>query len=406
VLALGGAATWEANIYFGRQANSIDVIRGFNPTENHVAHETIAALHQGKDVYLAPQFSSYAPLRFLVYGVVKAETGENTLDNPPWHVVLPEVNLPLPDTGKDVLMLLDSTYWPLRDFIYSLYPGAQVDLVSLADGSPLYMRVLLPRDQIAALQGLTERRTSADGQQTEQTVPQVELGAGDASDVAVEWEGAIRLEHGGQYQFRSDGGLQVFLDGQPFEGRRYLGRGMYGLRIVRPAGSTGEARLLWQIDDGAAVEVPPEALFLRSGREQGLLATYWDNMNWEGEPGFQQITPFLMLAWPDEQPFVPNGPFSASFTGQLHVANPGNYTLRIEADDGARLTLDGQVLAEGMTAGQPNSFETTLDLAGGDHPIQIDYFQQGGGSSLRFLWSLNGSPLAPVPPSALIPAQP
>jgi hypothetical protein len=113
-----------------------------------------------------------------------------------------------------------------------------------------------------------------------------------------------------------------------------------------------------------------------------------------------------MLAWPDEQPVMPPAPFSARYTGELHIAEPGTYRLRIEADDGARLTLDGEVVAEGLTPGQPNSLETTMALGAGDHPIQIDYFQQGGGTSLRFLWSINDGPLTPVPPSALIPAAP
>lgn len=406
VVALGGSGLWDTNLYFGRQASSTDVIRGFNPTENNVAHETIAALNHGEEVYLAPQFSSYAPLRFLVYGVIKARTGENTLDRPPWHVVLPEVNLPLPDTGTDALMLLDSTYWPLRDFISSLYPGAEMNLVTLSDGSPIYMRVELPQKQIAALQGLTERHTLADGRQTKRTVSQVALSASEAQDADVEWDGAIRLEHGAEVEFKPEGSLQVFVDGQPFEGRRYLGRGMYTLHLIRTRESTGDARLLWQVGDGEVAEVPADALFLKSGRDQGLLGIYWNNMNREGQPLFSQVTPFLMLAWPDEQPIVPSGEFSARYTGQMHITEPGTYQFHIEADDGARLTLDGQVLGEGLTPGQPNTFDATIDLAAGDHPVQLDYFQQGGGSGLRFFWSYNGGPQTPVPPSALIPAQP
>jgi hypothetical protein len=139
---------------------------------------------------------------------------------------------------------------------------------------------------------------------------------------------------------------------------------------------------------------------------QGLLGIYWNNTNWEGTPLFHQVTPFLLLGWPDEQPIVPNGEFSARYIGSLHVVEPGSYQFRIEADDGARLTLDGVVLGEGLTAGQPNEFNATVDLTAGDHPIDVDYFQQGGGSTLRFFWSLNGAPLTAVPPAALIPGQP
>jgi hypothetical protein len=406
VTALGCAAAWESNVYFGRQAASIDVIRGFNPTENSIAKETIAALRRDQAVYLSPDFSTYAPLRFLVYGVVKAAGGESTLDNPPWRVAVPEVNLPLPDTGQDALVLLDTSYWQLRDFIASLYPDATMQLATLADGSPIYMRVEVPHEQIAGLQGLTERATFADGQQDERVVPRVDLTASEAKGADVEWDGAIRLDHGGEVEFRGEGGLEVFIEGEPVEGPRYLGRGLYALHLVRPMDSRGDARLLWRVGEGDFSEVPPEALFRLGGHQQGLTGQYWNNMNWEGEPLFQQVTPFLMLAWPDEQPVMPPAPFSARYTGELHIAEPGTYRLRIEADDGARLTLDGEVVAEGLTPGQPNSLETTMALGAGDHPIQIDYFQQGGGTSLRFLWSINDGPLTPVPPSALIPAAP
>ena len=406
VIALGGSTAWESNVYFGRQASSIAVIRGFNPTENGVAHETIAGLQGGDDVYLSPNFYEYAPVRFLVYGVIKGATGENTLEDRPYGLILPQVNLPLPDHGQDALLLLESDFWPLRDFITSLYPGAQMDLVQLADNSPLYMRVEVAQAQLAALQGLTERKTYADGRQEGRIVKQVELSASEVQGADVEWDGAIRVEHGGEYEIKGEGGLQVFIDGQPWEGRHYLGQGLYGLHLVRLREASGDARLIWQVTGMDPVPVPAEALYHVPSAQRGLLGTYWANQNWEGDPIFRQVTPFLFLAWPREQPIVPNGAFSARYTGMLHVDEPGTYRFQIGADDGARLTLDGLVLGEGLTAGQPNTFDATIFLAAGDHPIQIDYFQQGGGSGLRFFWSLNDGPKTPVPPTALIPASP
>ncbi|MGE5252078.1 MAG: PA14 domain-containing protein [Bacteroidota bacterium] len=406
LLALAGSAFWESGVYFGRQATSMDVVRGFNPTENGVAREVTAALHNDTAVYLSPRFSDYSPLRFLVYGEMKRQTGRNSLDDPPYHVVLPEVNLPVPDTGQDVLILLDSVYWPLRGYIASFYPNAQMDLVSLSDGSTLYMRVRVPRAQVAALQGLAETLTFPDGRKEGRVVTAVGLGPGDAKATEIDWDGAIRLEHGGQYELRGEGGLEVYLDDVAIEGPHYLGRGLYGLRVIWRGGDSDQAKLTWRVQDQDAVPVPAQALFRISGPQQGLLGRYWRNTNWENEPVFHQVTPFLLLAWPDEQPLVPDAAFTARYTGWLHVTEAGTYTFRIEADDGARLVLDGNVLGEGLAAGQPNTFEASLDLAAGDHPIQIDYIQQGGGSALRFFWQKNGGPLLPVPPSALIPAKP
>lgn len=404
VFALLGVTLWESNIYFGRQASSIDVLHSFNPTENSVAHETLAALQNGSEVYLSPTFSSFSPLRFLVYGAIKAKTGKNTLDDRPYQVASPEVNLPFPDQGHDILMLLDSDYWPVRDYIASLYPQAQMELVKLSDESPIYFRIKVPESQVSELQGLTQHITYFDGRSEDRSVSQIEVNDPQINEAA--WEGAIRLEHGGQYEIRGEGGLQVFLDDQPFEGKHYLGRGLYRLHLTWKSGFGINPQLIWQMNDAAPQPVPPEALFRVSGPPQGLLGTYWPNMNWEGEPLFHQVTPFLLLAWPDEQPIVPNGEFSARYTGTLRVTQSGSYLFSVKADDGARLILDGNVLAEGLTAGQPNEFETNVELQAGDHPIEIDYFQQGGGTGLRLFWSYNGEPLTPVPPAALIPAKP
>jgi 4-amino-4-deoxy-L-arabinose transferase-like glycosyltransferase len=404
VFALAGATIWESSIFFGPQASSPAVMRGFNQAENRVARETTAALKAQDTVYLSPNFFVFSPLRFLVYGMSKAETGKNTLEDPPYHLALPEVNLPFADTRQDVLMLLDSDYWSLRDYIASFYPKARSELVRLPDEAPIYMRVELPQPQVAALQGLTQRVTYADGRQEERAVAQVEWNAIDAQVAEVTWEGAIRLEHGGEYALQGEG-LQVFLDDRPWVGQHYLGRGLYGLRVVLQQGTRGSTRLLCKVAEHDPEPVPPGVLFRAAGPRQGLLGTYYGNKDWEGSPVFRQVTPFLLLAWPDEQPIVPSGEFSATFTGALRVTDPGTYDLRIKADDGARLTLDGKVVKEGLIPDQPNDFDATLELARGDHPIQIDYFQKGGGSALRVYWRHGEEPWAPIPPAALVPAQ-
>ena len=144
-------------------------------------------------------------------------------------------------------------------------------------------------------------------------------------------------------------------------------------------------------------------LFRIAPRQQGLLGAYYANTNWEGAPLFTQMTPFLLLSWPDERPVVPDAPFSARYTGFLHITEEGIYVLSVAADDGARLTLDGQVLGEGLISNTANSFEATVKLAPGDHPIQVDYFQQAGGTQLSLFWRRGDQPREPVPPTALIP---
>jgi hypothetical protein len=404
LLALFGSTAWEANVYFGRQASSPAVVAGFNQTENRVAREVIAALQSDKDVYLSPGFAEFSPLRYLVYGVIKAKTGENTLDDRPYHSLLPATDLPIKDTGKDVLILLDSSYWPLRDYLQFFYSQAKMELVTLTDGSPVYFKIEIPREQIAALQGLNETVTHPDGSTDQHLVPEAKVDDQRASQIT--WEGAIQIEHGGTYEVRGEGGLEVFLDNLPVSGPQYLGRGLYDLKAIWSAGDSPDAHLTWKTQDQDWSSIPAKALFRIPGQRQGLLGVYWNNTNWENTPVFHQVTPFLLLAWNDEQPIVPNGPFSARYNGSLKIAEPGTYTFKVEADDGARLVIDDQVIGEGVIAGQPNTFEASVDLSAGEHPIRVEYFQQGGGTALRLFWRLGEQPYTPVPPSAFIPAQP
>lgn len=405
VVLLSGSLLWESTVYFGPQASSIAQLRGFNPTENYIARETIAALEQGQIVYLSPSAADYSPLRFLVYGVFKAQTGQNTLDARPYRTIYPEANLPLPDLGQDVLLLLDSSYSPLQEYILGLYPHARFEQVKLPDESPLYLRVIVPRADLAALQGLTERVTLADGRTEEHRVARVEFKPEDEQVRAASWEGAIRVEHGGTYELGGEG-LGTSLDGQPWRGPHYLGRGLYALRVVWEGGAVDPAGLTWRTPKSDPVPVPADALFRIPGPPQGLLGSYYANTKWEGAPVFRQLTPFLQLAWRDEQPIVPDGPFSARFSGALRVTARDRYSFRAVADDGVRVRLDGILLGEALTPGKPNEFDAELDLTPGDHPIIVDYFQQGGGSALRLLWHRGNEPWQLVPPSALVPGLP
>jgi hypothetical protein len=219
----------------------------------------------------------------------------------------------------------------------------------------------------------------------------------------VEWKGGIRTEQSGRYDFPSDPAWTIAVDGEPWRGERFLGRGLHDLAVESRSTSSEPPRLAWKVPDGKVEPVPSRALFGVGRPRLGLLGSYFTNTSWEGEPLFRQITPILLLAWNDPDPV--SGPFSARFTGALRVREPGTYNFRIEADDGVRLTLDGRVLAEGLVANRPNAVQATAALTAGDHPIRIDYFQNGGGSVLEVFWQPPGSAEVAVPPTALVPGE-
>jgi len=397
-----GAAFMETWVYFGPQANSVSVQASFNLTETAVAKQVVAAYQTDTPVYLSPRFYYFSPLRFLVHGAIQEKTGRYMLNEPPYHLARPEEDLPIPNAGSDALFLLDDYYRSVMDYFRSFYPDAQAETVLGLSNIPLYFRVRVPQSDLAAIQGLDARFTHADGTVEQRVVANIDEDWQQQDVTSAEWTGSLRLEHSGTYDLVGQGSLQVSVDGQPWSGRRFLCSGLHTLRVTQSDSKAQSlARLKWTLPDGSGAMIPVQAFFRVRVPTQGLTGYYYANQDWQGEPLCKKTTPFFLLSWPEQEPV--QGPFSARFVGALRVTQPGKYHFVIHADDGARLSLDGKVIAEGLIPDQPNDLELDESLTAGDHPIQLDYFQRGGGSTLEFYWQSPDGPQVPVPPSALIP---
>ena len=150
------------------------------------------------------------------------------------------------------------------------------------------------------------------------------------------------------------------------------------------------------------VIIPADDITAAVGRTYeggGLLGRYYHGEDWQGEPFITRIDPFLLFSWPGNEPVA--DPFSVTWTGDLLIPENGTYHFRLEADDGVRFTMDDKVVGEAMTPDRPNTVDVTLHLTAGPHPIRIDYFQQGGGKTMRFYWTPPGQPEQPVGPAYL-----
>ncbi|MCL4831819.1 MAG: glycosyltransferase family 39 protein [Caldilineaceae bacterium] len=395
------AGYWEIDTYFNRQATAPSVQASFNIMETRVGHEVVDALEKGEAVYLSHRFYNFSPLRFLVYGAVADKMEANPLDTPPFHLARPEVDLPVPATGSGALFLLDPYYQSVMDYFRIFYPNADIRMEQGPGGGNIYLRAWVPAADLDRLQGLNAEIRRGDGSTQTLTLPGFSLDGAGGDVTGVTWRGSLRLESSGSYELVVQGDGRLAVDGADWQGNGYLGRGLHSLQVEQ--NGSGPIGLTWRRPDGGVEDVPESALFNVSPPQQGLWATYYANESWSGPPLMEQITPFLLLAWPANEPTF--HPFSATYSGLLRIETPGFYQFRVEADDGVRFTLDGAVLGEGLIPDRPNGVRAGLELAVGEHPIRIDYFQRGGGSALEFFWSPPGSGEVPVPPSALLPGR-
>ena len=99
--------------------------------------------------------------------------------------------------------------------------------------------------------------------------------------------------------------------------------------------------------------------------------------------------------------------FAVRWNGVLRIDRPGDYAFFTQSDDGARLTIDGNVLIEndGPHPLSEKSTKTTVHLSAGDHPIKLEFAQGGGGSAILLLWQPPGGEKQLVPADALAHAK-
>jgi formylglycine-generating enzyme required for sulfatase activity len=106
------------------------------------------------------------------------------------------------------------------------------------------------------------------------------------------------------------------------------------------------------------------------------------------------------LGSPD--PLLPADAFSVRWTGWLKAPKPGKYTLRLEADDGARLWLDGRLLIDRWQPYDAGAYQVEVDLTDGPHELRVEYVEVFGGATVRLSWARqDGFGMLPVPAWAL-----
>jgi len=67
--------------------------------------------------------------------------------------------------------------------------------------------------------------------------------------------------------------------------------------------------------------------------------------------------------------------FGIRYEGTVNITTGGSYGFRVVSDDGARLTIDGQVVVDNDGVHPPTSRAGQVVLQPGAHRIMLDYFQ-------------------------------
>jgi len=98
--------------------------------------------------------------------------------------------------------------------------------------------------------------------------------------------------------------------------------------------------------------------------------------------------------------------FAFRFRGVLRVDVAGAYTFYTTSDDGSRLYLGGALVVDNDGLHPLQERSGSRSLAVGYHPIEVGFFERGGGAALSVAFEGPGLAKQPIPPDRLFPSPP
>jgi len=132
--------------------------------------------------------------------------------------------------------------------------------------------------------------------------------------------------------------------------------------------------------------VPSSALLAAEGSsDHGLTAEYFDGTELKGPPSKKRVDSEIDYSWEDGA--VSN--FSVRWTGVLLPPETGDYEIGFTGDDGYRLWIDQQLLAEDWKIHRATTQTKSIHLEQGHHyAVKIEYFQAARRAKAQFIWHL------------------
>ncbi len=235
-----------------------------------------------------------------------------------------------------------------------------------------------------------------------------------APPVSIVYSGEIFIPESGETAFylSSDDGAELVIGGQRLisdlappprvrllsRGSRVFKAGWHPIEVHHyDVGFGILAQLSWQRPSMTASEIIPPDRFRWGAQEtkpseQGLLARYYTNAMWQGEPIFTKtvanIDTQLDTATPAAERPLP-APFGVIYSGELFIPESGQIFFYLSSDDGAELMVDGRVFISDLAPPAVRlRTSVAVKLDAGWHRLQVRHYDIGGGILTRLEWKL------------------
>jgi hypothetical protein len=400
--------------YFGRQADDFASWNAFSAPET-ITGRQMAKLGPDYEFILSPFLTNHPSTQFLAPEI----KSQQWLD-------LPDA-LPVRDpSGKPVALFIHPDDAWVFEKAKRIYPNARFEIFSgppqadEEEGPPsVYFVELQPAD-LMSVRGLELRYWPMGTEDEDNEFLLAPLQSSRAhnintvwpadspteTDFVAEWNGTLYAPRYGPYTFRlltpASGLLEI--DGNPIlEGYGeqlagvLLAQGNHRIRLRAEAG-VGQVALYWQPPGLGEELIPAWALYAPPIANHGLLASFYTNNNWEGQPALQRIDPFLDTYF-HLIPF--NRPYTVEWSGSLIAPQTGIYHLALRVVQEAELFIDGQHL---LTTLEPNQItEASLSLEAGLHNLRLRYRDSVDRSRVHLYWQPPNGTFEPIPSEFLWP---
>lgn len=97
--------------------------------------------------------------------------------------------------------------------------------------------------------------------------------------------------------------------------------------------------------------------------------------------------------------------FYARLSGFINVEREGQYTFRLVSDDGSRLMIRDKIVIDNDGLHSESGKDGTIALLPGEHPFEIEYFENGGDNVLRLEWKTPGAASFEIVPNSALTTQ-
>jgi len=212
-----------------------------------------------------------------------------------------------------------------------------------------------------------------------------------ADNFSARWTGSFWFDAGTyRFSYRSDDGLRLWVDNllvvDDWQDRQaawsfvdqYISRGTHTVRVE-----------YYEHAGGARVQVAWERV---SGGDVWR-GEYYDNRDLSGSPALVRYDPAIDFDWntgsPD--PGIPSDNFSVRWTRTLGF-EAGTYRFFASTDDGGRIFVDDRLVVDAWYDQKlPNTHTGDLTLNGGQHTVEVIYYEHGGEASAHVWWNRLGA---------------